>query len=174
MELSHSRWKRARACNHSDVTLTTVELDRAAAVGSSDLVRPFRNHNSKIIRQTKTAKFKCSALARLVCARTNNAAQTRKTKSHPHKSEPPKSSATKRQTNLSPKTTEIFRRKKAQKAQNKTLGLTMELSHSRWQRARDCNHSAVTPTTVKLDRAAAVGSSDLVRPFRVHNSKIIR
>ena len=43
-------------------------------------------------------------------------------------------------------------------------GLTMELSHSRWQRARVCNHSIVTLATVELDRAAAVGSSDLVRP----------
>ena len=38
----------------------------------------------------------------------------------------------------------------------------MELSHSRWQRARACNHSVVIPTTVQLPSAAAVGSSDLV------------
>ena len=44
-----------------------------------------------------------------------------------------------------------------------SCNLTIELSHSRWRRARACNHSVVTPTTVRLPGAAAVGSSDLVR-----------
>ena len=45
---------------------------------------------------------------------------------------------------------------------------TIELSHSRWQRTRACNHSVVTPTTVQLPGAATVGSSDLVKPRYAH------
>src|SRR5664280_3133869 len=36
MEVSHSRWQRARACNYSVVTLNHVELNRAAAVRCHD------------------------------------------------------------------------------------------------------------------------------------------
>ena len=63
-ELRHSRWRRARACNHSGVTEIKSENDWRGGCCLQRLVRPINRHNQIITRTNTGTLSDGTALAR--------------------------------------------------------------------------------------------------------------